>query len=165
MRTICSRSVESAAPAEAALFPNAVRTADWRAVINDPDVHIVAELVGGADIAAEIVDAAIVAGKSVVTANKELMALRGAEIWNSARQAGVRLAMEASVAGGIPILNVLREGISGDRIESLLGILNGTCNFILTEMERRGESVDDLRVFNPAEFVDALLEPTDAGAT
>jgi homoserine dehydrogenase len=70
------------------------------------------------------------------------MALRGSEIWGRARAAGVRLAMEASVAGGIPILSVLREGIAGDRIQSLLGILNGTCNFILTEMERRGATLD-----------------------
>ncbi len=139
---LCSRSVENDPPAEAALFPGARRTADWRSVLADPEIQIVAELVGGTGVAAEIVDAAIAAGKSVVTANKELMASRGAAIWASARGAGVRLAFEASVAGGVPILNVLREGIAGDRVESLLGILNGTCNFILTEMERRGDSLE-----------------------
>jgi homoserine dehydrogenase len=89
-----------------------------------------------------MIDAAIVAGKSVVTANKELMALCGADIWDRAIKAGINLAMEASVAGGIPIHAVLREGISGDRIVAIAGILNGTSNYILTEMERRGDSFD-----------------------
>lgn len=142
VRAICSRSIATAPPPEADLFPHAVRTADWRDVVTDPEVDIVAELVGGSGVAAEIIEAAIASGKSVVTANKELMAERGAAIWESARAAGVRMALEASVAGGIPILHVLREGIAGDRIEALLGILNGTCNFILTEMERRGESLE-----------------------
>ena len=138
---VCSRSIASHEPPELAAFPDARRTADWREVVASPDVDIVAELVGGTGVAAEILEAAIAAGKSVVTANKELMASRGAQIWDLARRNGVRLAMEASVAGGIPIHTVLREGIAGDRIDGLLGILNGTCNFILTEMERRGESL------------------------
>src|SRR5882757_4106640 len=70
------------------------------------------------------------------------MALHGAELWDRAIAAGINLAMEASVAGGIPIHSVLREGISGDRVTALYGILNGTCNYILTEMERRGESLE-----------------------
>ncbi len=139
---ICARSLAENPPAQAALFPQAKRSTDWREVVQDPNVQIVAELIGGTTTASEVISAAIAAGKSVVTANKELMALRGAEIWESARAAGVGLAMEASVAGGIPILAVLREGISGDRIQALLGILNGTCNFILTEMERRGDSLE-----------------------
>ena len=80
----------------------------------------------------------------IVTANKELMALCGAEIWDRAIKANINLAMEASVAGGIPIHAVLREGISGDRIVAIAGILNGTSNYILTEMERRGESFDTI---------------------
>src|SRR5262249_25667387 len=84
------------------------------------------------------------AGKSVVTANKELMALDGAEIWDRAIRAGINLAMEASVAGGIPIHAVLREGISGDRVEALQGILNGTSNYILTEIERHGSAFGDV---------------------
>ena len=139
---ICSRSIRDREPAEAAAFPNAVRTADWREVVDNPNIDIVAELVGGTGVAGEIFEAAFARGKSVVTANKELMALEGPRLWESARVAGVRLAMEASVAGGIPIHSVLREGIAGDRVEALLGILNGTCNFILTEMERRGESLE-----------------------
>jgi homoserine dehydrogenase len=142
VRAICSRSVLRDPPAAAGAFPNAKRVIDWREIVNDPEIHIVAELIGGTGVAKEVVEAAIAAGKSVVTANKELMALEGPRIWEKARAAGVRLAMEASVAGGIPILNVLREGIAGDRIQAMLGILNGTCNFILTEMERRGDSLE-----------------------
>ena len=96
------------------------------------------ELVGGTQIAAEIVNTAIANKKSVVTANKELMASSGAELWDRAIAAHTNLAMEASVAGGIPIHAVLREGISGDRIVALYGILNGTSNYILTSMEKRG---------------------------
>ncbi len=97
-------------------------------------------------------EAAASRGKSVVTANKELMALHGAELWDTAIAAGINLAMEASVAGGIPIHAVLREGISGDRITTLYGILNGTCNFILTEIEQRG-----------ADFAQVLAEAQAAG--
>jgi homoserine dehydrogenase len=119
-----------------------LRTPDWREVVAHPDVDIVAELVGGTGVAHEIITAAIANKKSVVTANKELMALCGAEIWERAIGAGINLAMEASVAGGIPIHSVLREGISGDRVTTLYGILNGTSNFILTEIEKRGASFD-----------------------
>ena len=80
----------------------------------------------------------------MVTANKELMALAGAELWDRAIASGINLAMEASVAGGIPIHAVLREGISGDRITTLYGILNGTCNYILTEIEQRGADFDEV---------------------
>src|SRR5262249_11615979 len=110
---------------------------DWRDVVSPPDVQIVAELVGGTRVAGEIVNAAIANRKSVVTANKELMAACGPEILDRAIRAGINLAMEASVCGGIPIHAVLREGISGDRVMAFYGILNGTCNYILTEMEKR----------------------------
>lgn len=141
VKALCSRSVLDEPPEEVLLFPDALRTANWKDVVNHPDVHIVAELVGGAGAAARIVESSIAAGKSFVTANKELMAERGADIWEKAIDANTCLAMEASVAGGIPIHSVLREGISGDRVASLIGILNGTSNYILTEMERRGESL------------------------
>src|SRR5579872_5641657 len=132
---VCSRSVQSKKipPALGPVF----KTTDWREVVAHPDVQIVAELVGGTGVAAEIVDAAIENRKSVVTANKELMAACGPEIWDRAIRAGINLAMEASVCGGIPIHAVLREGISGDRVMALYGILNGTCNYMLTEMEKR----------------------------
>lgn len=118
------------------------KTKDWRQVVTHPDVHIVVELVGGTGIAAEIIKTAFANKKSVVTANKELMALCGADIWKQAIAAGVNIAMEASVAGGIPIHAVLREGISADRIVAIYGILNGTCNYILTEMEKHGTPLE-----------------------
>jgi homoserine dehydrogenase len=120
------------------------KTTDWREVVTHPDVHVVAELVGGTAAAADLVNAAIENRKSVVTANKELMAACGPDIWDRAIQAGINLAMEASVCGGIPIHAVLREGISGDRIMALYGILNGTCNYILTEMEKTGTPLDTI---------------------
>ena len=139
---VCSRSVDSVQlPAG---LTDVFRTRDWREVVNHPGIDIVAELVGGTTTAKEIIDGAIAAGKSVITANKELMALEGAEIWDRAIAKGINLAMEASVAGGIPIHTVLREGISGDRVVAIAGILNGTSNYILTEMERRGESFDSI---------------------
>ncbi|MDW8354186.1 MAG: homoserine dehydrogenase [Bryobacterales bacterium] len=137
---VCSRSVAAKRLPEG--LGEVCKTTDWRDVVSHPDVDIVAELVGGTTVAAEIIEGAIAHRKSVVTANKELMALCGAEIWARAIRAGINLAMEASVAGGIPIHAVLREGISGDRIVGLYGILNGTTNFILTEMEERGGSFD-----------------------
>jgi homoserine dehydrogenase len=142
VKIVCSRSSENKAlPAQLGDVP---RTRDWRDVVTHPDVNIVAELVGGSTVAREIVETAIANRKSVVTANKELMALAGAEIWERAIAAGINLAMEASVAGGIPIHAVLREGISGDRITALYGILNGTCNYILTEIERRGADFEEV---------------------
>jgi len=147
---ICSRGV--AQRHVPAAFSSAHRTTDWRDVVNHPDVHIVAELVGGTSVAREIIEASIAQKKSVVTANKELMALAGSELWDKAIAAGVNMAMEASVAGGIPIHNVLREGISADRIDTLYGILNGTCNYILTAIEQHGSS-----------FEHVLLEAQRAG--
>jgi homoserine dehydrogenase len=132
---VCSRSVHAKSLPEA-LGP-VLKTTDWRAVVAHPEVQIVAELVGGTTVASEICNAAIEHRKSVVTANKELMAACGPEIWDRAIRSGINLAMEASVCGGIPIHAVLREGISGDRVMALYGILNGTCNFILTQMEER----------------------------
>jgi homoserine dehydrogenase len=142
VKALCSRSIAhcNLPTAAAGIF----RTSDWREVVAHPEVDIVAELVGGTSVAREIIDGAIGQRKSVVTANKELMALCGAEIWDRAIAAGINLAMEASVAGGIPIHSVLREGISGDRITTLYGILNGTSNYILTEIEKRGASFDEV---------------------
>src|SRR3989440_12470353 len=137
---VCSRTVASKS-IPAALGP-VFKTADWREVVERQDVDIVAELIGGTATAAEVIDAAIAHKKSVVTANKELMAQCGPEIWDRAIRAGINLAMEASVAGGVPIPAVLREGISGDRVVAIAGILNGTSNYILTEMERRGASFE-----------------------
>src|SRR5215467_2912241 len=142
VRALCSLGIANKTIPPA--FDSALKTTDWREIVDLPDVHIVAELVGGSGVAREIVEAAIARGKSVVTANKELMAHAGADLWDIAIAARINLAMEASVAGGIPIHAVLREGISGDRITTLYGILNGTCNYILTEIERRGASFEDV---------------------
>jgi len=136
VKAVCSRNV-AAKEVPSALGP-VVKSANWHNVVSRPDIHIVCELVGGTHVAREILEAAIANGKSVVTANKELMALCGAELWDRAIAARINLAMEASVCGGIPIHAVLREGISGDRVVALAGILNGTSNYILTEIERRG---------------------------
>jgi homoserine dehydrogenase len=140
VKALCSRSIASKnlPPAAVSIW----QTTDWREVVSHPEVDIVAELVGGTTVAREIIDAAIAHKKSVVTANKELMALCGADIWERAIAAGINLAMEASVAGGIPIHTVLREGISGDRVTTLYGILNGTSNYILTEIEKHGAAFD-----------------------
>ncbi len=139
VKAVCSRGVaDREIPAS---LGDVLKTADWREVVAHPEVDIVAELVGGTTTAAEIIDASIAHKKSVVTANKELMSVSGCDIWERAIGAGINLAMEASVAGGIPIHSVLREGISGDRVVALYGILNGTSNYILTEMERRGDSL------------------------
>lgn len=140
---VCSRSVAGIALPDG-LPADVIRTADWRDVTGNPEIDIVVELVGGTTVARDIFDAAVANGKSIVTANKELMALSGAEIWDGAIKANINLAMEASVAGGIPIHTVLREGISGDRVVAIAGILNGTSNYILTEMERRGKSFDTI---------------------
>ena len=113
-------------------------TRTWQEVVEHPEVDIVVELVGGTTIAQQVIRGALERGKSVVSANKELLGLHGAELALLASEHKASLNLEASVGGGIPILNALREGISGDRIEALYGILNGTSNFILTEMEKTG---------------------------
>ena len=112
--------------------------ADARAVIADPDIDIVVELIGGYGIAKQLVLEAIEAGKHVVTANKALLAIHGTEIFAAASRKGVMVAFEAAVAGGIPIIKSLREGLSANRIEWIAGIINGTTNFILSEMRDKG---------------------------
>ena len=116
----------------------AMLTTDAIAVINDANIQIVAELIGGTTIAKTLVLAALNAGKPVVTANKKLLAEYGDEIFDAAERNGVDVYFGASVGGGIPIIRVLREGLAGNEIESIHGILNGTCNYILTRMEQEG---------------------------
>jgi homoserine dehydrogenase len=112
--------------------------ADARAVIANPEIDIVIELIGGYGIAKALVMEAIGAGKHVVTANKALLAVHGTEIFEAAREKGVMVAFEAAVAGGIPIIKALREGLTANRIEWIAGIINGTTNFILSEMRDKG---------------------------
>ena len=112
---------------------------DWRELVDDPSIDLVVELVGGTRVAKDVVLAALDAGKHVVTANKALLATHGPEIYALAASKGTEIAFEASVGGTIPVLRALREGLCADRILSLHGIVNGTCNYILTEMEANGE--------------------------
>jgi homoserine dehydrogenase len=112
--------------------------ADPMAIVNDPEIDIVVELIGGEGVAREVVMAAIAAGKHVVTANKALLAVHGNELFAAAQAKGVMVAFEAAVAGGIPIIKALRESLAGNRIEWVAGIINGTTNFILSEMRAKG---------------------------
>ena len=113
-------------------------------VVNDPDVEIIIELIGGDGLALELVMQAIENGKHVVTANKALIAKHGNQIFAAAQQKGVMVAFEAAVAGGIPIIKAIREGLAGNQIQWLAGIINGTGNFILTEMRDKGRDFDDV---------------------
>ncbi|MEL6962148.1 MAG: homoserine dehydrogenase, partial [Pseudomonadota bacterium] len=118
---------------------------DPTALVADPDVDAVVELIGGSDgIALELTRAALVAGKPVITANKALLAHHGAELASLAEANGVTIGYEAAVAGGIPIVKALREGLAGNRIISVYGILNGTCNYILTTMRETGRDFQDV---------------------
>lgn len=117
-------------------------TSDLNDVVTHPDVNIVIELIGGNVIAKELILKAIENGKHVVTANKALLALHGTEIFAAAQRRGVMVAFEAAVAGGIPIIKILREGLTANRIEWIAGIINGTSNFILSEMRDKGLDFD-----------------------
>lgn len=119
-------------------------TQDAFDVVNDPDIQIVVELIGGYTVARDLVLQAINNGKHVVTANKALIALHGNEIFAAAQAKGVMVAFEAAVAGGIPVIKAIREGLSANRIEWLAGIINGTGNFILTEMRDKGRAFADV---------------------
>lgn len=121
-----------------------VLTIDPYEIVNDPEIEIVLELIGGETIAKDLVLKAIENGKHVVTANKALIALHGNEIFAKARDKGVMVAFEAAVAGGIPIIKAIREGLSGNQIEWVAGIINGTGNFILTEMRDKGRDFADV---------------------
>ncbi len=118
--------------------PGVKVVADAREVIANPDIEIVIELIGGYGIARTLMMEAIAAGKHVVTANKALLAVHGTEIFQAAHDRGVMVAFEAAVAGGIPIIKALREGLTANRIQWIAGIINGTTNFILSEMRDKG---------------------------
>ncbi|EIJ36551.1 homoserine dehydrogenase [Thiothrix nivea] len=119
-------------------------TEDAFDVVNDPSIQIVVELIGGYTVARDLVLQAIRNGKHVVTANKALIALHGNEIFAAAHEQGVMVAFEAAVAGGIPVIKAVREGLAANRIEWLAGIINGTGNFILTEMRDKGRAFSDV---------------------
>ena len=125
---------------------------DWRKLVANPDLHVIVELIGGTTIAFDLIQAALQSGKHVVTANKALLAERGADLFATAQKHRRHLLFEASVAGGIPIIRALREGLVANHIVSIHGIINGTCNYILTRMNDEG-----------LEFKDALAEAKRLG--
>jgi homoserine dehydrogenase len=127
-------------------------TTDWAGVVHDPQVQVVIELVGGTTLAKTMILTALQLGKPVITANKALLSAHGEELFAAARAHGANLYYEASVAGGIPIIKVLREGLVGNRISHIYGIVNGTCNYILSRMKREH-----------AEFTPTLLEAQKLG--
>jgi homoserine dehydrogenase len=119
-------------------IPRSLLTTDWAGVVQDPRINLIVELMGGTATAREVVLSTLRLGKPVVTANKALLSAHGEELFQVAQQNGTNLYYEASVAGGIPIIKVLREGLIGNRITRLYGIVNGTCNYILTRMKLEG---------------------------
>jgi len=123
-------------------LPPGVLTTDAKQVIQDPAVDVVVELIGGYDAAKRVILDAIAAGKHVVTANKALLALHGEELFEAATRRGVELAFEASVGGGIPVVRALTEGLAGNTIESIYGIINGTSNYILSRMTSEGHDFE-----------------------
>jgi homoserine dehydrogenase len=127
-------------------------TLDWQSVVNDPAVQVVLELVGGTGLAREMVLTALRRGQPVITANKALLSAHGEELFAAARQSGANLYYEASVAGGIPIIKTLREAFVGNRFTHIYGIVNGTCNYILSRMKQEG-----------ADFAEVLAEAQRQG--
>ena len=127
--------------------PDALVTGDWHKLVSNPDLEVVVELIGGTTVAFDLIDQALRNGKHVITANKALLAARGAELFATAHKHQRHLLFEASVAGGIPIIRALREGLVANHILSIHGVINGTCNYILTRMNEAG-----------LEFKDALAE-------
>ncbi len=132
--------------------PENLTTADWRTLVANPDLEVVVELIGGTTDAFELIKTSLQNGKHVITANKALLAEHGAELFATALKNQRHLLFEASVAGGIPIIRALREGLVANRILSIHGIINGTCNYILTRMNEAG-----------LEFKDALAEAKEKG--
>src|SRR5580658_10214275 len=135
LRKIAVKSLDEPRPCP---IPASLMTTDWMAVVNDPQVHIVIELAGGTTIARKMILTALGLGKPVITANKALISAHGEELFAAAKAGGANLYYEASVAGGIPIIKALREGFIGNRISHIYGIVNGTCNYILTRMKLEG---------------------------
>lgn len=135
LEKVCDRSAQNAKRLK---IPSHRVVSDWKNVVQDPSIDIVVELIGGTKIAREVVVEALKQGKHVVTANKALLALHGKEIFKLATQKNLHICFEASVGGGIPILRSLREGYVANQIKSILGIINGTCNYILSEMTEKG---------------------------
>jgi len=135
VRKVAVKAFDEPRPYE---IPRAAMTTNWREVVNDPEIHVVAELVGGTGLAKEIILTSLALRKPVITANKALLSKHGEELFAATKKSGANLYYEASVCGGIPIIKSLREGFVGNRINALYGIVNGTCNYILTRMKLEG---------------------------
>ena len=140
---VAAVAVRSASKERGVELPGGVLTTDAAAVVDDPSIDVVVELIGGVEPARSLITRALEAGKPVVTGNKELLANFGAELFEAAHVAGVDLLFEAAVAGGIPIIRPLRESLAGERIRRVMGIVNGTTNYILTRMTEEGVSYGD----------------------
>jgi homoserine dehydrogenase len=140
--TITAVAVRNTARAQAMVGSEVRVLSDPFALVNQPDIDVVVETIGGTTLAKELVLQAIASGKHVVTANKALLAEQGAEVFAAAQACGVIVAYEGAVAVAIPIIKALREGLAANRVESVTGILNGTTNFILTEMQDKGVDFD-----------------------
>jgi homoserine dehydrogenase len=147
-------AVRSLAKERGVTLPDGVWTTDLSEVVNDPEIDVVVELIGGIEPARDLILTAIRNGKHIVTANKELLANLGEEVMRAAEEAGVDVLFEAAVGGGIPIIRPMKESLAGDRVRRVLGIVNGTTNFILTRMSETGVS-----------FTDALAEADSLGYT
>ena len=136
-------AVRDLAKARTVSLPAELLTTDARAVVDDPQIDVIVEVIGGVEPARELILTALKAGKPVITGNKELLAHAGPELFRAAEAAGVDLLFEAAVAGGIPIIRPLRESLAGERITRVMGIVNGTTNYILTRMTEAGASYED----------------------
>jgi homoserine dehydrogenase len=152
-------AVRSLKKKRAVAIPGKLLTTYWKSVVASPDVDVVVELMGGTTLAKEVVLAALTAGKPVVTANKALLSAHGEELFAAATKHGVNLYYEASVAGGIPVIKMLRESLIGNRVTRLYGIVNGTCNFILTKMKHEG--ADYAEVLADAQLLGYAETPPD----
>src|SRR2546426_857802 len=141
---VAKMAVRDVTKKRAVQIPKSLLTSDWAGVVQDPHINLIVELMGGTATAREVVLSALRLGKPVVTANKALLSAHGEELFEVAQQNATNLYYEASVAGGIPIIKVLREGLIGNRITRLYGIVNGTCNYILTRMKLEGADFDEV---------------------
>ena len=141
LRKIAVKAFDEPRPYE---IPLSYMTTNWEAVVHDPQVHIVAELAGGTTLARNIILTALKLGKPVITANKALLSAHGEELFAASKANKTNLYYEASVCGGIPIIKSLREGFAGNRITHLYGIVNGTCNYVLTRMKLEGASFESV---------------------
>ena len=141
---VAAVAVRNPRKARTTRFPKRLVTGDWQTVVHHPGVQVVVELMGGTTTARDVIIAALRQGRPVVTANKALLSAHGEELFMEAARHGTNLYYEASVAGGIPIIKVLRESLVGNRITRLAGIVNGTCNYILTRMQQEGAAFEDV---------------------